>query len=108
MLLVTRRTPTVLTGMLTIGTVHGPAMNETERLTSMDAEDAVEVHHRTKVQTLECYFLSFTRLRSSLLTVGRKRRRSLSPYDRERYDPRPRYNDDYGLLLAFFQLFWLT
>lgn len=27
--------------------------------------------------------------------VGRKRRRSLSPYDRERYDPRPRYNDDY-------------
>ncbi|KAF8629598.1 hypothetical protein AX15_003344 [Amanita polypyramis BW_CC] len=27
--------------------------------------------------------------------VGRKRRRSLSPYDRDRYDPRPRYNDDY-------------
>ncbi|KAL5508542.1 hypothetical protein ACEPAH_6161 [Sanghuangporus vaninii] len=27
--------------------------------------------------------------------VGRKRRRSMSPYDRERYDPRPRY-DDYG------------
>lgn len=32
--------------------------------------------------------------------VGRKRRRSMSPYDRERYDPRPRY-DDYGLLLSF-------
>jgi hypothetical protein len=31
-------------------------------------------------------------------SVGRKRRRSMSPYDRERYDPRPRY-DDYGLLL---------
>ena len=30
--------------------------------------------------------------------VGRKRRRSTSPYDRDRYDPRPRY-DDYGLLL---------
>ncbi|KAM6495488.1 hypothetical protein JOM56_008194 [Amanita muscaria] len=27
--------------------------------------------------------------------IGRKRRRSMSPYDRERYDPRPRYNDDY-------------
>lgn len=26
---------------------------------------------------------------------GRKRRRSPSPYDRERYDPRPRYVDDY-------------
>ncbi|TDL29176.1 hypothetical protein BD410DRAFT_779501 [Rickenella mellea] len=26
---------------------------------------------------------------------GRKRRRSLSPYDRDRYDPRPRYSDDY-------------
>lgn len=25
--------------------------------------------------------------------MGRKRRRSLSPYDRERYDPRPRYDD---------------
>ena len=22
----------------------------------------------------------------------------MSPYDRERYDPRPRYNDDYGLI----------
>ncbi|KAG6900119.1 hypothetical protein C0993_002654 [Termitomyces sp. T159_Od127] len=31
--------------------------------------------------------------------TGRKRRRSMSPYDRDRYDPRPRYNDDYGLLL---------
>lgn len=43
--------------------------------------------------------------------VGRKRRRSMSPYDRERYDPRPRY-DEYGLLLLsglvqflFFTLF---
>ncbi|KAI0771991.1 hypothetical protein BD413DRAFT_604124 [Trametes elegans] len=26
---------------------------------------------------------------------GRKRRRSLSPYERDRYEPRPRYNDDY-------------
>ncbi|KAG5639154.1 hypothetical protein H0H81_006413 [Sphagnurus paluster] len=27
--------------------------------------------------------------------AGRKRRRSMSPYDRDRYDPRPRYSDDY-------------
>ncbi|KAG6860310.1 hypothetical protein C0995_012862 [Termitomyces sp. Mi166 len=27
--------------------------------------------------------------------TGRKRRRSMSPYDRDRYDPRPRYNDDF-------------
>ncbi|KAI0356500.1 hypothetical protein OH77DRAFT_1423431 [Trametes cingulata] len=26
---------------------------------------------------------------------GRKRRRSLSPWERDRYEPRPRYNDDY-------------
>jgi len=26
---------------------------------------------------------------------GRKRRRSPSPYDRDRFEPRPRYNDDY-------------
>ncbi|EAU80560.1 hypothetical protein CC1G_09957 [Coprinopsis cinerea okayama7 len=26
---------------------------------------------------------------------GRKRRRSLSPYERDRYEPRPRHNDDY-------------
>ncbi|KAG6816871.1 hypothetical protein H0H87_002192 [Tephrocybe sp. NHM501043] len=30
--------------------------------------------------------------------AGRKRRRSMSPYERDRYDPRPRYNDDYGLV----------
>lgn len=29
--------------------------------------------------------------------AGRKRRRSMSPYERDRYEPRPRYNDDYGL-----------
>lgn len=31
--------------------------------------------------------------------ANRKRRRSPSPYERDRYDPRPRYNDDYGLFL---------
>ncbi|EIW82450.1 hypothetical protein CONPUDRAFT_53735 [Coniophora puteana RWD-64-598 SS2] len=36
------------------------------------------------------------RSRSPVDETGRKRRRrSLSPYDRERYDPHPRYGDDY-------------
>ena len=37
--------------------------------------------------------------------AGRKRRRSMSPYDRERYDPRPRYSDDYGLIIWSLSLF---
>ncbi|KIL00472.1 hypothetical protein PAXRUDRAFT_821670 [Paxillus rubicundulus Ve08.2h10] len=35
------------------------------------------------------------RSRSPPLDESRKRRRSMSPYDRERFDPRPRYGDDY-------------
>ncbi|KAF9224365.1 hypothetical protein BS17DRAFT_702828 [Gyrodon lividus] len=35
------------------------------------------------------------RSRSPPPDESRKRRRSISPYDRERYDPRPRYGDDY-------------
>jgi hypothetical protein len=36
------------------------------------------------------------------ICTARKRRRSVSPYDRERerYDPRPRYGDDYGVFTA--------
>ncbi|KZP21750.1 hypothetical protein FIBSPDRAFT_919510 [Athelia psychrophila] len=35
------------------------------------------------------------RSRSPVDETGRKRRRSVSPYERDRYDPRPRYGDDY-------------
>jgi len=35
------------------------------------------------------------RSRSPGMDDGRKRRRSPSPYDRDRFEPRPRYNDDY-------------
>ncbi|KAJ6510279.1 hypothetical protein C8R47DRAFT_1097395 [Mycena vitilis] len=35
------------------------------------------------------------RSRSPQPELNRKRQRSTSPYDRERYDPRPRYSDDY-------------
>ncbi|KAG8218305.1 hypothetical protein J3R82DRAFT_3919 [Butyriboletus roseoflavus] len=35
------------------------------------------------------------RSRSPPPDENRKRRRSMSPYDRERYDPRPRYGDDF-------------
>lgn len=42
------------------------------------------------------YERGFEGRRSPEDEVGRKRRRSTSPYDRgDRYDPRPRYNDDY-------------
>lgn len=34
---------------------------------------------------------------------GRKRRRSLSPYERDRYEPRPRHNDDYGSSISLSQ-----
>ena len=30
------------------------------------------------------------------MLAGRKRRRSASPFEKERFDPRPRYADDYG------------
>ncbi|RPD66715.1 hypothetical protein L226DRAFT_529121 [Lentinus tigrinus ALCF2SS1-7] len=35
------------------------------------------------------------RSRSPPDETGRKRRRSISPWERDRYEPRPRYNDDY-------------
>ena len=40
--------------------------------------------------------------------AGRKRRRSMSPYDRERFDPRPRYGDDYGTSFNQISLHVLT
>ena len=44
-------------------------------------------------------------LKRPCISAGRKRRRSLSPWDRDRYEPRPRYNDDYGELSAMFWLY---
>jgi hypothetical protein len=38
--------------------------------------------------------------------VNRKRQRSNSPYDRERYDPRPRY-EDYGLACRVGGVYWV-
>ena len=37
-----------------------------------------------------------------VVLAGRKRRRSLSPWERSRYEPRPRYNDDYGMFYVRF------
>lgn len=37
----------------------------------------------------------YGRRRSPVYDDSRKRRRSTSPYDRDRYEPRPRYNDDF-------------
>ncbi|KAJ7179566.1 hypothetical protein C8R46DRAFT_1345892 [Mycena filopes] len=41
------------------------------------------------------------RSRSPPPELNRKRQRSGSPYDRDRYDPRPRYNDDYWFDLPY-------
>ena len=73
--------------------------NETVHPTTTVDVGAVGALHWTKV----CPFLlfhinSYKRCRAG----GRKRRRSMSPYDRERYDPRPRYSDDYGLPFTLF------
>ena len=77
-------------------TGNGGRMNGTECTTTGDVGGA-GVHRLTKVCPLLPHVLVF--LNFSL--AGRKRRRSMSPYDRERYDPRPRYNDDYGLNTLF-------
>ena len=39
----------------------------------------------------------FHSLKLTAVVAGRKRRRSLSPWERDRYEPRPRYGDDYGM-----------
>jgi hypothetical protein len=86
-------------GILTTETEDGQVTSETASHTTM--EDEGEAAVLLLIPTRVCYFFShdtttFDDVCSVL--VGRKRRRSMSPYDRERYDPRPRY-DDYGLLL---------
>lgn len=74
---------------LTTESVEGRAM------TMVDVEGA-EAHLQTKVRrasllTLESLVIFI------ICAAGRKRRRSISPYERERYEPRPRHNDDFGL-----------
>lgn len=81
--------------------IGGPGMKEKE--VRMIMVDAVEVEAQ---QTTVQYFIFTTPrlfpwrrgVRSSFVSpgTGRKRRRSTSPWDRDRYEPRPRY-DDYGM-----------
>lgn len=65
----------------------------------MVGEEGVEVRLQTNVRRHifllhpECYL-------AGVFLVNRKRRRSPSPFERDRHDPRPRYNDDYGLLIC--------
>ena len=73
-------------------TGNGGRMSETECTTTGDVGGA-GVHQLMKV----CRWLPYGLVSLNFGLAGRKRRRSMSPYDRERYDPRPRYNDDYGL-----------
>jgi len=78
--------------------IGGPGMKGKEG--RMIMVDAVEVEVRTTVRhfaftsPLLPAWRELIRLSSA---AGRKRRRSTSPWDRDRYEPRPRY-DDYGML----------
>ncbi|KAJ6627363.1 hypothetical protein B0H10DRAFT_1994098 [Mycena sp. CBHHK59/15] len=56
-----------------------------------DRERAWATYERERV----AYDYRRGRSRSPPPELNRKRQRSTSPYDRERYDPRPRYSDDY-------------
>lgn len=78
-----------------IETALGPTTSETGLLTTMVVGEEAVVRLQTKVSYLFIPTVLF-RILMFHPAVGRKRRRSLSPYDRDRYDPRPRYNDDYG------------
>ena len=82
-------------GKLMIGIERGLVMIEKEQFMSMAVAVAVEVPAMTvgfRLQRVEPYIKSKNRPGSG---TGRKRRRSASPWERERYEPRPRY-DDYG------------
>lgn len=100
---ITHQTPTEeVTGIHTSGIGHGSITRETELLMTMDdVGGAVVLRLATMVRYLRRSVLCVYSNMGWLFVVGRKRRRSASPYDRERYDPRPRY-DEYGMLQVSF------
>ena len=84
-----------MTGKRMTGIRRILAMRGTGPGTTMDVGAGVVVRQQTKVNCL--LFLWLSALLNCILPAGgRKRRRSLSPWERDRYDPRPRYGDDYG------------
>lgn len=66
-------------------------MREIEGLTIMGDGAAAAA---LRLMTVGAIFVERAKEAHTLI-AGRKRRRSGSPYERERYDPRPRY-EDYG------------
>lgn len=82
--------------MTTIGIEHGQAMRGTERHTTMVGEAGVVALLRKKVRLASPLTKDIRANVLGSMLGGRKRRRSLSPWERDRYDPRPRYGDDYG------------
>ncbi len=87
-----RKILTGASGMLLTEIGHGTIMNGIDHCTIMGVEGGVAAPGWTMVRVFELWY-SIQYLRDS---AGRKRRRSPSPYDRDRFEPRPRYNDDYG------------
>jgi hypothetical protein len=79
-------------------TAHGQPTNASGKLWNMAAEDGAGVRAWMMVGLVAYTLLVNVIMLMGVVSVsgctGRKRRRSMSPYD-SRYDPRPRY-DDYG------------
>ena len=99
LLTLTRHTqrPIGQTGMVMTGIELGLTMNETAWLMTIPAGAEVVALNLMKASYI---FLRVLCASSHICRclAGRKRRRSMSPYERDRYEPRPRYNDDYGLI----------
>ena len=91
--------PTIVTGKATTVSDGLPTTVTELHMIILAAEAGALIQMKVRTR------ISNERL-SLVLTMkpGRKRRRSISPFDRDRdrYDPRPRYNDDYGLKLFNF------
>ena len=93
----TTPTPTRNIGIGTVTTETAMPTTGNVGVMTTVAVEGVGVHPRMNVRAFRW---STKHVVECFLSEGRKRRRSPSPYDRERYDPRPRY-DDYGLLFYF-------
>jgi len=66
-------------------------------ITMIVVEGAVAAPVQKKVEPYSCFCSIRLCADKPTFSGSRKRRRSPSPYDRDRFDPRPRYGDDYGM-----------
>ena len=94
----THKNPTGQIGMLTTGIGRGQTMKGREPPTNTADVAGVVAHLQTSVSVQKAFQRFALWLIVRFFVAGRKRRRSLSPWERDRYEPRPRYGDDYGAI----------